>query len=475
MQLEVIEHEFNVAPFPVMALGDSVTGSWKPHLGHDLSVFGMDLHGTNLRWIVDMPTWNLGCQVTFDKVMSEPGFFPNLQAGVIRTCDELWALVEPWKRMRFASLTNGQLAEQYRTFMAKLRATFQYGVLLVLLDFNPPLLTHHLQGITRKRFGPKANEAFITLTTNVEKQTFAKQQELDFLRILTLDPSLQNGELKAHAEQFGFLSYGLKGPVTWTETYFTELAELSRKQGLDAAGKLKENARESVRIKKKITELERVLTPEEKKAFAISRTLIYLKPWRKEMQCRTYPIAEGLLKEIARRLDIPLEYARYMTEAETVAALQSGKADAELLARRKKRCFVHATKGKSTIYAGKDAEKWAAKVAPEPDVKAEELHGTPATVGHAKGAARIVNTVEDMAKMNDGDILLSVATNPFLLPAIKKAAAIVTDQGGLTCHAAIVSREFSIPCVVGTRHATRAFKDGDVLEVDAHNGIVKRL
>mgnify|MGYP001594306129 CR=1 FL=1 len=193
------------------------------------------------------------------------------------------------------------------------------------------------------------------------------------------------------------------------------------------------------------------------------------------MQCRTYPLTERLLKEISRRLDVPFEYTRYMTESEMVSALETGKIDAELLASRKKRCFVHGTRGTTTIYAGKEAEAWAAKVALEPEVKAEELHGTPATVGHAKGPARIVNTVEDMAKMQQGDILLSVATNPFLLPAIKKAAAIVTDQGGLTCHAAIVSREFGIPCVVGTRHATRSFKDGDQLDVDAHQGIVRKV
>ena len=77
-----------------------------------------------------------------------------------------------------------------------------------------------------------------------------------------------------------------------------------------------------------------------------------------------------------------------------------------------------------------------------------------------------------MAKMKDGDILISIATTPDLIPAIKKASAIVTDVGGITCHAAIISRELGIPCVVGTKIATKIIKDGMIIDVDATHGKV---
>jgi pyruvate,water dikinase len=66
-------------------------------------------------------------------------------------------------------------------------------------------------------------------------------------------------------------------------------------------------------------------------------------------------------------------------------------------------------------------------------------------------------------------------TMPDFAPAMKKAAAIVTDEGGLTCHAAIISRELGKPCVVGTKFATRLLKDGDMIEVNANHGIVKKV
>ena len=64
-------------------------------------------------------------------------------------------------------------------------------------------------------------------------------------------------------------------------------------------------------------------------------------------------------------------------------------------------------------------------------------------------------------------------TRPEFVPLMKKALAVVTDEGGITCHAAIVSRELRIPCITGTKNATRILKDGDLIEVDADNGVVK--
>ena len=80
-----------------------------------------------------------------------------------------------------------------------------------------------------------------------------------------------------------------------------------------------------------------------------------------------------------------------------------------------------------------------------------------------------------MGKMEKGNIMVAHTTFPALIPAMKKAAAIVTDDGGITCHAAIVARELKIPCVVGTKIATQVLKDGDLVEVDADKGIVKIL
>ena len=78
----------------------------------------------------------------------------------------------------------------------------------------------------------------------------------------------------------------------------------------------------------------------------------------------------------------------------------------------------------------------------------------------------------EIKKMESGDILVAETTAPELIVACKKAGAIVTDMGGLMSHAAIVSRELRIPCIVGTEIASKVLKDGDIVEVDADNGII---
>lgn len=87
--------------------------------------------------------------------------------------------------------------------------------------------------------------------------------------------------------------------------------------------------------------------------------------------------------------------------------------------------------------------------------------------------ARDYDSVKDTFK--EGQILVAPSTNPAMLPLMKKAAAIVTDEGGITCHAAIIARELRIPCIIGTKIATQVLKDGDRVEVDAVKGIVRKI
>ena len=100
------------------------------------------------------------------------------------------------------------------------------------------------------------------------------------------------------------------------------------------------------------------------------------------------------------------------------------------------------------------------------------LSGAPASPGIANGPVKIVSDASEIDKVLDGDILVAEMTTPDFVPAMKRAAAIVTDRGGRTAHAAIVSRELGIPCVVGTGKAMAMLKDGQVITVDGSKGRV---
>lgn len=100
------------------------------------------------------------------------------------------------------------------------------------------------------------------------------------------------------------------------------------------------------------------------------------------------------------------------------------------------------------------------------------LKGIPASSGVAKGMVKIVKGIKDIRKFREGDILVTEMTEPSMAIMMNKAAAIVTDKGGLTCHAAIISRELGIPCVVATKKATKTLKDGERIKVDGTKGQV---
>jgi phosphohistidine swiveling domain-containing protein len=102
----------------------------------------------------------------------------------------------------------------------------------------------------------------------------------------------------------------------------------------------------------------------------------------------------------------------------------------------------------------------------------ERIKGSVAYPGKATGRVKIVYSENDFEKFNQGDILVTIHSNPALMTVIKKCGAIVADEGGISSHAAIVSREFKIPCIMGTKIATKILRDGDLVEVDAENGVV---
>jgi phosphoenolpyruvate synthase/pyruvate phosphate dikinase len=131
--------------------------------------------------------------------------------------------------------------------------------------------------------------------------------------------------------------------------------------------------------------------------------------------------------------------------------------------------------GKVEIFEGQKLKELLDIFIEKQNTSITEFKGAPATRGYAKGKVRIIFVPHLVTDFKKGDILVAPETTPDFVPHMKSAAAIITDQGGITSHAAIISREMKIPCIVGTKIATRVLKDGDLVEVDAEKGIVRVL
>ncbi|PXY22315.1 phosphoenolpyruvate synthase [Prauserella muralis] len=126
-----------------------------------------------------------------------------------------------------------------------------------------------------------------------------------------------------------------------------------------------------------------------------------------------------------------------------------------------------------------DGQTWIVQTRPITTLPAQEpadgvlLTGLSASPGVASGPVRVLRSPADGERLRTGEILVAEMTNPDWVPTIRRAAALVTDQGGMTCHAAIVARELGVPCVVGTHTATRDLKEGQQVTVDGAAGTVR--
>ncbi|MBU4375395.1 hypothetical protein KKH38_02745 [Patescibacteria group bacterium] len=187
--------------------------------------------------------------------------------------------------------------------------------------------------------------------------------------------------------------------------------------------------------------------------------------------------ASFIYHEVARRNNFNPDWIMEVSVPEMFTALKGKQLPNQKEMQKRFRNYAMVVKDAKTklIVEEQEIKKLEQKYYVVTDKK-EEIKGNVACLGGIiRGKAKICLDKSDISKIKKGDILVAQFTTPDFVPAMEKAAAIVADQGGLSSHAAIVSRELNVPCVIATKNGTRVIHDNDLLEVDARNGIVKIL
>ena len=254
------------------------------------------------------------------------------------------------------------------------------------------------------------------------------------------------------------------------------------KEMISAARNYAKSLPQNKKIKQKLFR-ELKLSDELVQFLEISDFMAKLQDNRKHVTTITLSYIDKFLAEISKRYNLKHELVRYLIQAEITESNLKKLTNQLLEERRNKSVFFsnfESQKEKDPekrviIFTGNKADKMIKQLMQEELGEVKELHGNCASPGKVTATVKVCRGAGEIAKVQHGDILVACMTQPEFVPAMKKAAAIITDEGGLTCHAAIVSRELGIPCVIGTRKATKVLKDGMKVEVDADNGIVKIL
>lgn len=173
-----------------------------------------------------------------------------------------------------------------------------------------------------------------------------------------------------------------------------------------------------------------------------------------------------LLKKLEKQFNICSHTLANLTLDEFKQFNKCGILPNNIKKRSKFLLVEHSTKG-AKIYLESEAKNKLKEIDIDlPNLKFSQLKGQVVYPGKVNGMVKIVKLINDADKLNKNDILVTSMTDPRYLPIMKKAAAIITDEGGITCHAAIVSRELKIPCIVGIKIATKILRDEDLVEVD---------
>jgi phosphohistidine swiveling domain-containing protein len=191
-----------------------------------------------------------------------------------------------------------------------------------------------------------------------------------------------------------------------------------------------------------------------------------------------YIFRTGLLKEIRNRISLKDDEIVALSIDEIIDVLLNGKDYSKIIIDRKNGYCTLKLKGKWRECFGKEAQKisFNFKALENDKIKNDtkkEICGQIATRGYIVGKVRIIKSLNDLNRVENNDIIVSSMTTPEYTSAIERAGGFITDEGGITCHAAIISREFNIPCIVGTKNATKVLKDGQVVELNALNGTIK--
>lgn len=315
------------------------------------------------------------------------------------------------------------------------------------------------------------------------KENFHTQEERSLLHLALAyrqRPSHYPKMLRQHVKRFAWIG----GRWYWWQNAWTEQDIQRRVQEMlkvkNPVTALRQfEAALSVQKRQSVFLERRLLKTSSKRLHTVlveAREFAYLRIWRTDVMYRAGYLARHIFYEAAKRAGIPQRDIVYCTRTEILNLVQRKKVvitQAEL-DRRRRYCALLLLKKKSFILSGSAWKKKFAHFMNERKTP-KILKGQVAYSGRVVGRVKVVLDTKDLRKVRSGDVLVAVMTFPHFIAAMEKAAAFVTDEGGILCHAAIVSREMRKPCVIGTKHATRLLQDGDVVEVDGNSGIVKIL
>ncbi len=468
-QWEVINEEDGGNVFKFTVFVDFARLVPKQKFGCDFNI-ALEVEKGHIKYIPDVRFREFSRKL-LDRQIDDPNYLNELVSTNQQLNKKIQEFAQEAAQKDPISLSNAEIQEIVSQWLEIYQEQTNWGISLVFQDMGAEYLTNDaLEAIGECVQGTNldATEVFSILSSPLYKSPIFKE-EGDILKLAqegTRDPAA----IEQHAKKHAWTYYAYEGPAMTPEQVLESIDRAIQEGGIEEKLAKHESYLSDLEKKQKEIYDQVEFTSRAQKLIDIAREAMVVKDERKFAFVHAFYLLEPLFREIVKRGQIDWRLFHYLLPWEVEDFLE-GKLSVEGLEKRYQHCAYFSDK---TMITGDEVKEFS-KMTELDAGDATEVKGQCGCSGVVQGTVKIVNNAGDMDKMEEGDVLVAVATTPEVVPAMKKAAAIVTDVGGITSHAAIVCREMTTPCVIGTKLATKVFQDGDQVEVDAASGTVKKI
>ncbi len=404
-------------------------------------------------------------------IIKNPDYMKKVKKRFLKKLEKLNDFLKKIKKIDYSSLSNKGLWKLYFDYIKLYRSSYLWSEPLPFLVKET--LSDYIKEVLVKKGVSDVNE-YVSLLVSPNKMSFMMREEYDLLKI-ACKPKLFNSMINKHVNDYNWLVYDY-GVKVLKESYFVQRLKKMNDPSVQLNNiecKFKDLKKKQVLLKKKL-KLDRNLI----KIIEVVKICSFLMDHKKEVFTKSHLIFRPVLKEIAKRLKLNLKLVQYLTIEEIRQGLLFDKkyCKEDINKRDDYSIFIFKNNGIKML-VGKEAKQFFNEKLKTKSVNSDVkvLKGTSASLGKVRGQVKVIVNTKQLNKLRKGDVLVAVMTSPDYIVAMRKASAIITDEGGMTCHAAIVSRELGIPCIVNTKIATKLLKDGDLVEVDANKGVVRKV
>jgi phosphoenolpyruvate synthase/pyruvate phosphate dikinase len=392
-------------------------------------------------------------------------------------------LIKPWEKLRndllklnkevlskVAHYNNEKLFLFVKQFTKISFESVVYGSFIECVD----PFTEYYKNIFQKKYKLSSEQAllYIGILSTPKRRSFLTQEKIDFYKLC-----LKKVTYKYYLNKYFWIhtNYSQSKDIIQSDLKKAIKQELSlgilyiRKQINETIRKERDLHKKKINLSKKIK-----LDQKDKTIFKLISLCAEYIDIRKESMMRNTYARDKLLLIISKNKKINIKKLRNLRDEELLDLIQNKKLNWQPINKRTNGYVVYFTPKSSIDFYDKSV-----KVIYEGYLKSifqKILSGTVASAPIDKIRGKICIVVDvHKEKFKPGTILVTTMTRPEFMSHMRKAQAIITDEGGITCHAAIISRELHIPCIIGTKIATKFLKNGDFVEMNLKNGIIQKL